>query len=63
MNRTVAYTALEPYPVDPRTAAQLSYGADRLFMALHEAPVERSGANYRAIPHPKGRNFLAGLRI
>ena len=25
--------------------------------------VERSGANYRAIPHPKGRNFLAGLRI
>ena len=38
MNRTVAYTALEPYPVDPRTAAQLSYGADRLFMALHEAP-------------------------
>ena len=24
MNRTVAYTALEPYPVDPRTAAQLS---------------------------------------
>ena len=34
----MAYPALEPYPVDPRTAAQLSYGADRLFMALHEAP-------------------------
>lgn len=36
--RTVFYEAVERYPVDPQTAAKLSYAADPLFRALHDAP-------------------------
>lgn len=38
--KRVEYRAVEPYPVALETARRLSYAADPLFMALHEAPWE-----------------------
>ena len=35
--RAVDYTAVELYPVDPRTAARMDYASDPRFMALHNA--------------------------
>ena len=37
-NRSVEYTAVEPYPVTPDIVSRLDYAADPLFLLLHEAP-------------------------